>query len=213
MNHPKLQHYVPQFILRNFCFDEQHLYCFDKQANKIFSPNVKNVASETFFNDLEDGVPETSLEGVLSRIEDRAAIGIKKAICENSIRILDQKDYKNIAIFLAFQMVRTKSAREELRHINEELGRIIKQEGQDPESVANFRIIKNEQELKEIAIDNYKVALSLYPSLIKKKWILFTSRDKFITSDNPVRNRIRLIKVRFEELWVLQITESKYICH
>ena len=178
MNHPKLQHYVPQFILRNFCFDEQHLYCFDKQANKIFSPNVKNVASETFFNDLEDGVPETSLEGVLSRIEDRAAIGIKKAICENSIRILDQKDYKNIAIFLAFQMVRTKSAREELRHINEELGRIIKQEGQDPESVAKF-----------------------------------TSRDKFITSDNPVRNRIRLIKVRFEELWVLQITESKYICH
>ena len=41
------QHYVPQFLLRNFAIPkkgkktkEQHIYVYDKQEDRIFSPNI-----------------------------------------------------------------------------------------------------------------------------------------------------------------------------
>lgn len=186
MSHPKNQHYVPQFILRYFCFDNEHLYCFDKQNGNIFIPNVRNIASEKYFYDIENGRPEFSLEYCLAEIEEKAGFGIKKLNYEHTLKCLIEEDYKNISMLIAIQMLRTKSSREELWHINREVSKILRNEGFDPDSVGNFHEFKSEKEVKEVALYNLKIATNLYPSIIDKKWILYTSGDKFIISDNPV---------------------------
>ena len=44
----KVQHYVPQFVLRNFGNGKRdQVYVFDKRNDPTFATNVKNVASES----------------------------------------------------------------------------------------------------------------------------------------------------------------------
>jgi hypothetical protein len=46
----KVQHYVPRFLLRNFGTGKKDkLYVFDKQTERIFTTNVKNIAAESRF--------------------------------------------------------------------------------------------------------------------------------------------------------------------
>ena len=46
----KNQHYVPQFILRNFTVgDGKQIHVFDKQDEKSFRTNIRNIAAETGF--------------------------------------------------------------------------------------------------------------------------------------------------------------------
>jgi hypothetical protein len=51
----KVQHYVPQFLLRNFGNGKKdRLYVFDKQMARSFRTNANNVASEV--TDIAGGV-------------------------------------------------------------------------------------------------------------------------------------------------------------
>jgi hypothetical protein len=50
----KLQHYVPQFYLKNFASKNKKTYsinCFDKINEKQFTSNVTNIACESYFYD------------------------------------------------------------------------------------------------------------------------------------------------------------------
>jgi len=53
---PKIQHYVPQFILKNFCLNENNqIYVFDKKTEKVFTTNIENVAAENGFYNFKRG--------------------------------------------------------------------------------------------------------------------------------------------------------------
>lgn len=186
MSYTKNQHYVPQFILKNFCYTDDYTFCFAKKENKIFTPNVRNIASESFYNDLENGVQDYSYEPLLTEIEDKAALGIKKLITERTIRSLNNTDFEDISLFIAIQVLRTKNIREEMWHMNNEIAKILRESGAEPDKVKNFYEFKSEKEVKEASLYNLRIASDLYPILRKKKWILYTSDEQFITSDNPV---------------------------
>ena len=50
----KLQHYVPQFLLRNFGNgNNDQIWVYDKAASHCFSINTKHIASERRFYDFE----------------------------------------------------------------------------------------------------------------------------------------------------------------
>ena len=51
------QHYVPQFLLRNFTDGEGRLWVFDKQTGKPFSKSPAKVAAECGFYDYRSGTP------------------------------------------------------------------------------------------------------------------------------------------------------------
>ena len=41
---PVKHHYIPQFILRNFCFDDRsHLFYYDKKISKIYKRETKDI--------------------------------------------------------------------------------------------------------------------------------------------------------------------------
>ena len=186
MSHPKMQHYVPQFLLRNFSTDKEHLYCFDKTNGKLFTRNIDEIGGENYFYDLVNGNPEYSMEYPIGEVEDKAAIGIAKLLETKNLRLLKIDEYKDIALFTALQMVRTKQSREEILYMNRYIAEMIRKEGQDPNSVKNFHEITNPDEAKQISLKNLTLASDLYPYLMNKRWILYTSNDEFKISDNPV---------------------------
>lgn len=63
------QHYVPQFLLRNFSFSRrsnkrtsQYIHTYDKHTDKVITPNTQGIASEAGFYDFYVG-EEKSLYG------------------------------------------------------------------------------------------------------------------------------------------------------
>ena len=66
--YPKIQHYVPQFLLRRFVDAEGKLHVFDKRESKQFhTTNVRNVAAEKALYVLTMPSGQTApLEGFLS---------------------------------------------------------------------------------------------------------------------------------------------------
>lgn len=112
----KVQHYVPQFLLRNFGVGKKRkFYVYDKANNKIFSTTSKNIACESRFYDFEVKVDNSSISGTiehkLSDIECNAQSALKKIIDSDNLSVMTDEDKRNILMFLAAQVVRTKNSR------------------------------------------------------------------------------------------------------
>jgi hypothetical protein len=84
------QHYVPQFILRNFACNEKktQIWVFSKKTSKIFQTNIRNVASEKDFYDIPIDGKEFSFDPTLTQLETYAAPIIKKIVKEENLEIL-----------------------------------------------------------------------------------------------------------------------------
>jgi hypothetical protein len=61
-----IQHYVPQFLLRNFCGrGKSRLFAFGRATGKVFEPRVRNVGGEHGFYDIEIAVVTISVGPIL----------------------------------------------------------------------------------------------------------------------------------------------------
>ena len=108
MTQTKKQHYVPQFLLKNFCFDnKQHLFIYDKTQNKSFSSNTQNVAQENCFYNLDTANGKICLEETYAKLEANVAPLITKIIQTESISWLTNDDMWNILEFIIVQFYRT----------------------------------------------------------------------------------------------------------
>jgi hypothetical protein len=66
----KVQHYVPQFLMRNFGNGKKdQVWVYDKSSNRSFPSNTKNLASENRFYDFEYQGQPLSIEPWLSELE------------------------------------------------------------------------------------------------------------------------------------------------
>ena len=68
-----VDHYVPQFLLKNFSVDpnKPQVWAYDKSTGRSFRTNVRNIAAEKGFYRLEVGGRTLSLEEGLSTLEDK----------------------------------------------------------------------------------------------------------------------------------------------
>ena len=114
--HAKVQHYVPQFLLKNFGKGKKNLvFVYDKKGNKEYKTNIKNIASETKFYDFKtilDGVEVIgSIEEKLAEIEGNANTALKKILDADSISVISDEEKMDLSLFLAAQVARTKNSR------------------------------------------------------------------------------------------------------
>ena len=101
-NHPKRQHCVPQFLLRNFADDKEKFYVFDKTKESAFESRPGAVIAESWFYDFVDGKGEPhTFEYVLSDHESMIAALTRSIIDRQSIAHLTSMDRLNIAQFIA----------------------------------------------------------------------------------------------------------------
>ena len=186
---PKIQHYVPQFILRNFCFNEnQQIYVFDKKTEKVFPTNIENIAAEKGFYNFKNGEFTFSIENNLSNLESSAANAIERIIKYESLSAIAKDEKLLLSLFIAAQFSRTKQQRILLKQMNDSIVEFVKKLGGDPNQVDGFTPLDDEG-INKLAIMNVKDAIeSFAPIFYKRKWMLFksTNLSKHYISDNPV---------------------------
>lgn len=185
---PKIQHYVPQFILRNFCVGKTAQICvFDKTNCSVFKSNIKNVAAEKGFYDLAIKNITATLELSLSDLEGESSTILYKIIEDGSLINISNRDKKLLSFFFATQIVRVPRIRETYKQINNLMISVVEKMGFD--SKDHPQILQNEEDFRTLSIDGMReMAPMLAPYFYNKDWILFKAPtgSSYYTSDNPV---------------------------
>ena len=187
---PKKQHYVPQFLLKNWSqSNKKRVFIFDKMSNKSFSSSIKNIAHENNFYKDEILGYENNTEIKLSELEGDAAPIINKIVSEGTIKNLADSEHKLLCLFSAVQMLRTNNTREFLEGFNEILTERIQDWGLEPNNdVENFsNMSKEEVKSSSIGILN-SLPVELVGNFIDKELALLEApiNCSFYISDHPV---------------------------
>ncbi len=197
----KNQHYVPQFILRNFTVgDGKQIHVFDKQDEKSFRTNIRNIAAETGFYNFDIKEYKFTIELGLSDLESSTCVAFEKIIKERSISNLDDDDRSKIAYFISVQIYRTRYFRDKIGDISKGMSERLKQYAFGLDKVSIPKPL-DEKEIKDVSIKLIiKDSEELTPHILDKKWLLYetTESDPFYISDNPV---VRQNHKDFGPLW------------
>lgn len=125
------QHYVPKFILREFLSNDakERVNVYDKQADRTFVTSIRNIMAERRFNEFAiDEDHFASFEPVACGAEDRL-LPVYREVVEQR-RLDDTPEQKAaLSVFLAFQILRTKSHRDLWMVMEEETVRMIEASG------------------------------------------------------------------------------------
>lgn len=176
----KVQHYVPQFLLRNFGTGGNHqLHVFDKQTERTFVTRAKNVACESRFYDFLFEDHMFTLEPGLSELESKAKPLFQRVLNEDSLTALFPEDRAVLSSFFAIQFTRSRWFRELWRSLSAMLGsklvEYIRVPDENQAALETARFIVNEQ--KEFAFH-----------FANKIWLLLETDRKtpFLIGDNPL---------------------------
>lgn len=187
-NHPKLQHYVPQFLLREFAFGKKHqLYAYDKRTDRILVTNVKNAAAEGGFYDLEERGVAISLEAGMGSIETKVAPLLKRIVRDASLGWMSNEDRAAVSYFVALQLTRTRRFRNRIGNGQQEFVNWLRRLGYDPTLIPGFSEPGEDSSARvqtRIALTAHEIA----PLIAEKTWVLLSNQTSrpFYTSDNPV---------------------------
>lgn len=189
------QHYVPQFLLRPFSFikkkkrrSESYIWAYDKHTDNIFSPNIKEIASENGFYDFYLGEEVRSMEPHLQFLEDKTKDAIKLIVQNQNLKHLKEPDLSWLSLFIAIQYLRVKKQREILRKLNDDMAEKIRKMGHDPDNVEGFKRLSDD-EIKTVIVDSFSTTARTISNLIRSKiWVLFRFPESspLYISDNPV---------------------------
>lgn len=189
----KVQHYVPQFLLRNFGNGKKaQVHVFDKKTERSFSTNARNVAAESRFYDFEIEGEMYTLEPGLSQIEGDAKKLIQRIIDEDSLFSLTAQDKADLAVFFSIQLTRTRSYREQWKEIPKMLEQKLQTmvtDGDDLEGVKHYFQVPDENETKIQTAQMMIQAPQDYAIYFANKdWLLLKTDRKrpFVISDNPL---------------------------
>jgi Protein of unknown function (DUF4238) len=81
MGHPRIQHAVPKFLLKNFTAGKKpQVWVYDKQTQKQFITNIKNIATQRGFYDIKVAQAKFSLEPGLALMEAHCSRVFNKAL-------------------------------------------------------------------------------------------------------------------------------------
>lgn len=193
MTAAKIQHYVPQFLLRKFGNGKKdQVWVYDKANGRSFATNAKNIASESRFYDFELDGQSISLEPMLSNLESKVKPIIEGILKTDSLEELSDEDKATLAVFLSIQFTRTKTFREQWCDFPRMLREHLEVHGETvaPGSQAADLICEiTENDSKAETARFITQAPSIFaPLLIAKKWILAatTRKHPFVISDNPL---------------------------
>jgi Protein of unknown function (DUF4238) len=186
------QHYVPKFLLRNFAELDKNrsekVWAFDKSNSSIFCTNLRNIAAECGFYDIDGGDEPIPTESLLSELEGHAAQALRKIVEERSLGSLSSADRDWLANFCAVQFVRVPNLREKQSALDDCLKRKIVESGGDANGVVGFKPMTT-KDVKEFAVTMIlRAAKEFAPYFANKVCLLLETNvgDPFFVSDNPI---------------------------
>jgi len=189
----KVQHYVPQFLLRNFGNGKKdQVWVYDKSSARAFPSNTKNVASESRFYDFEYQGQPFSLEPWLGQLEGSAQSVVRFILDADSVATLAEEQKQILAAFLAVQLTRTKTFREEWdafpRMLREHFQRNGDQVAPGSQAEELIQDIPANDLKEQTARVIYKAPETYATQFLNKDWVLAATTRKapFLLSDNPL---------------------------
>jgi hypothetical protein len=184
------QHYVPKFMLRMFSNGKKpKVFVFDKSNDNEFHSNVKNLASETGFYELDVVKKIFSAESDLSKLEDKASGIIKRLIENKDLSILTKQEILLLSVFFAVQFVRTKEHRLKFEKVSSVLEGRFRDMGANEKQINEAMGYPEEVDsTKLFGLQSISDVSEYTPHFLNKTWLLYNNEtDKpFYTSDNPV---------------------------
>lgn len=174
-------------LLRNFsCGKRDRVYAFDKWEGRVFQANVKNVACERGFYDLELDEYTLSLEPTLGELESRTGRIIQR-IGDRERLALSVEDRAMLSVFAAVQLLRGPNPRDQILDVNRQIEARLRGEGQDPTTIKGWKPI-GEQDAKTAAISLLRKPGEFAVQFTNKDWVLLRppKGQAFYISDSPV---------------------------
>ena len=110
---PIRHHYIPQFILKNFCFEERRLYYFDKQTSCVSIKDTRDVfmARNLYRDEINYAADPVKIEKDLAEYEREVAQIIRERFLDGrEIFITPQEDAK-LKLFFAIMGFRSLNAK------------------------------------------------------------------------------------------------------
>lgn len=189
----KVQHYVPQFLLRNFGTGKKHqLHVFDKQTERTFVTRAKNVACESRFYDFQFEGHMFTLEPGLSELESKAKPLFHRVLDADSLTVLSPEDRAVLSGFFAIQFTRSRWFREQWRSLPAMLGSKLRRMAKGAEELKaieeNIRVPDENQATMETARFMVNEQKEFTFHFANKIWLLLeTDRETpFLIGDNPL---------------------------
>ena len=180
------QHFVPQFLLRNFTDSKGYLYVFDKAKRRHFRTKPRNIAAEFGFYDFHVDGELKSFEPFLTQVEGDASIVINETIAQQTLADLTVKARVKLSMFIAIQILRVRGTRERMISLSNNLHREILARGIDP----NGFVKPLDEEAAKIESIEQCITLSqeIGEAIASRPWMLHKSPkgSHFVLSDNPV---------------------------
>ncbi|WP_214019819.1 DUF4238 domain-containing protein [Methanoculleus sp.] len=186
----KRQHFVPQFYLRNFSIDGEHVYVYNLESSASFYTQIRTSCQEKYF--YGEGA---QIEKALAPLENRQAEVLRKITETCSISSISPEERILLQSFTLLQYARTKDAKENcFDKMAQQIGEhVIKPMMKSSEDLKNKGITDEDIDSRTIthpgAHGSGMLAAIQDRELISDlKLILLVNKTdhNFITSDTPV---------------------------
>lgn len=185
-NGKAIQHYVPQFILRNFHGDnDKQIHVFDTHDLKAYTANIRDVAAEFDFYEITINGVNISLEEALSVLETKTSTIVSKILKTKTINWISAEEKLILANFTAIQMVRTVNSKQMLIALDSLMRDFIEQGTGKPTDIPDMGKEQPTESMINLMINSEE---ELTRALLLKDLFLFRSSPNhpFVISDNPV---------------------------
>lgn len=184
------QHYVPKFILRNFLSDDrkEQVSVFRKSSGKGFVTSIRNIMAERRFHEFAiDDEYLASFEGSICRIEDQLLPTYRTVVERRRLERSDE-ERANLAMFVAFQFIRTRQQREQFVQMEQQLKEHLEKHGGQIEQLEGYEPFTEDR----LARQHIEFMISALPEFVRhiaaKDFILLSAPKgrAFYLADNPV---------------------------
>jgi len=191
----KKQHYVPQFYLKSFSLRKTlkgkknfSINVFDKDLEKIYMSNIKNIAQEKYFYD-KDG--HQLIEKNLSQIESACSKVYNSLVKDENFFLMEipqKRDY--MSLLLTIQILRTKEMRLYVKDMVKEFKKEMYKDYEllSDDLIEQLEALTDEKSIKNQHLRHFGQILDLIPMFDQKKWCLLINETKspYWTSDSPI---------------------------
>jgi len=185
----RIHHYVPQHLISNFAGNEKGQVCvFDKQDERTFWTNPKNICAESGFNEFQFDDMIISFEDAVSNFEALYVPVLRDIVEKRSILHLDEDRLLILRLFLAFQFLRTKFIRSQATELHEALLAKFTRMGIDAANVAGLQEPNQEEDKRQYLQFLFEETRSFALMLEGRDLFLQTAPEgyPFILGDHPV---------------------------
>ena len=144
MTKSKKQHYIPQFLLRNFSKGRKNkakVWVLDKRNGRTYQASARNAGHENFFYEYHGESGDLELEKLTQKIDSIGA-EIIAGITKHERLSDSPEDFVWLTYFVATQMMRTPMTRNDMENFRQLIinawGKNIRVHPDDPKTLGEY---------------------------------------------------------------------------